>query len=270
MHIETSSPIFAALHMPVRKTRTMAERGPEPGLRAQTEALDMHTQEQVANSLEKHYLERVTRETGLTLTEVARRARLAPTTLTRFMSREDDKHSLRPSTLRAVEQVTRVPLPPELAAAARGMEAQADQAPEEQPGTVPLFALYGALDHGDYLRNEQPTDMAPRLPGIARNMKVYAVRMPDASMEPWRHANELVYVDPTRFASPGDHALVELSHPRDPDHPRSIFRIRRIIARNRDGSLRLSSYVEQDVETVPRERVLGVHRVLEWTEASIG
>jgi phage repressor protein C with HTH and peptisase S24 domain len=248
----------------------MAQSGPPPGLRARIEAMNMHTQEHIANTPERDYLERVTRETGLTLTEIARRAKLAPTTLTRFMSRDDDKHSLRPSTLRAVEQVSRVPLPPELAAAARGMEPTSDQAAEERPGTVPLFSLYAASDHGDFLRNDQPTDIAPRLPGIAHNMRVYAVRMPDASMAPWRQPNELVYIDPTRFASAGDHALVELSHPRDPNHPRSVFRIRRIAARNRDGSLRLTPYDGGETEAVPRERVLGVHRVLEWPEASIG
>lgn len=230
----------------------------------------MHTQEHIANSAEKDYLERVRRETGFTLTEIARRAKLSPTTLTRFMAREDEQHSLRPSTLRAIEQATRVNLPPELAAAARGMDPTPEHGAEERPGAVPLFALYGTSEHGDFLRNEQPTDIAPRLAGIAHNMRVFAVRMPDASMAPWRQPNELLYIDPTRFASAGDHALVEMSHPRDPDHPRNVFRIRRIVARNRDGSLRLASYDGGEVETVPRERVVAVHRALEWTEASVG
>lgn len=230
----------------------------------------MHAQEQLANNPEKDYLEQIIRETGLTLTEIARRAKLSPTTLTRFMAKENEHHNLRPSTLRAIEQATRIALPAELAAAARGMDASFEPPVEEKASTVPLFALYAAPDHGDFLRNEQPTDVAPRLPGIAHNMKVYAVRMPDSSMAPWRRPNELIYIDPTRAASTGDHAMVELSHPRDPNHPRSVFRIRRIVARNRDGSLRLSNYDSDEIEQVPRERVLAVHRALEWAEASIG
>jgi transcriptional regulator with XRE-family HTH domain len=256
--------------MLARENLGIAHDGIPAGARAQTKAETMHSQEQIANNPEKDYLERVTRETGLSLSEIARRAKLATTTLTRFMSADDDKkRSLRRSTLRAIEQVTRIPLPPELAAAARGMEPSEEAQLDERPATVPLFALYGAPDHNDFLRNDQ-TDIAPRLPGIAHNMRVYAVRMPDASMQPWRQANELIYIDPTRFAAPGDHALVELAHPRDPNHPRSVFRIRRIVARNRDGGLRLAAHDGSDTETVPRERVLGAHRALEWTEVSIG
>jgi transcriptional regulator with XRE-family HTH domain len=248
----------------------MTERGHLASTPVPAEADAMHTEEQVANTLTKDYLERVRRETNLTYTEIARRAGLSPTTLTRYMSREDEQHNLRRATLKAIEQATKVSLPAELAAAASGMAPIIEPIQEESARTVPLFALYGAPGHFDYVRNDQPSDVAPRLPGIAHNLKVFALRMPDASMAPWRRPNELLYIDPTRVAAVGDHALIEMAHPRDENHPRSVFRIRRIVARNRDGSLRLASYDTEVIETVARDKVLAVHRVLEWNEASIG
>ncbi|WP_292055486.1 helix-turn-helix transcriptional regulator [Martelella sp.] len=55
------------------------------------------------------WLEHITSASGLTLTEVARKAGLHPSTLTRFWSRDDDGHTLTSSTVAKIEQATRVP-----------------------------------------------------------------------------------------------------------------------------------------------------------------
>jgi transcriptional regulator with XRE-family HTH domain len=52
------------------------------------------------------YLRNVLRRTGWTQTELAKRAGIDPSTLSRFLSRESREHALRPSTISRIEQVS--------------------------------------------------------------------------------------------------------------------------------------------------------------------
>ncbi|MHA7969007.1 helix-turn-helix domain-containing protein [Rhizobium sp. CAU 1783] len=55
------------------------------------------------------WLENILSSSGLTLTDIARRARLNPSTLTRFRARDDGGHTLTSRTVKKIEDATGVP-----------------------------------------------------------------------------------------------------------------------------------------------------------------
>lgn len=55
------------------------------------------------------WLEHIVTSTGLTITEIARAGGLHPSTLTRFKAKNDAGHTLTSSTVRKIENATRVP-----------------------------------------------------------------------------------------------------------------------------------------------------------------
>lgn len=55
------------------------------------------------------WLDHITKSSGLTITEIARAAGLNPSTLTRFKAKNDSGHTLTSSTVRKIENATRVP-----------------------------------------------------------------------------------------------------------------------------------------------------------------
>lgn len=223
----------------------------------------------------RRYIEHLEQKTGLAISRLADGTDVEGTTLTRFM-RPNYTGELRKKTLLALQDKHRVPLPAELAALISRPASTADEgevgAPliEAPASAIHLYAMYAVTGLPDFAKNERHGDEVPRLPGIAKARSVYAVRMPDDSMWPWRRPDELVYIDPTRVVAEGDHVLVEMSHPHNEHHPGSLFRIRRFLARNRDGTHRLQRYDSPEVETLAKARVLALHRILEWHEVAIG
>lgn len=55
------------------------------------------------------WLDAITRSTGLTVSEIARRAKLVPSTLTRFHSRDRDGHTLTAKTVKKIEDAVGIP-----------------------------------------------------------------------------------------------------------------------------------------------------------------
>ncbi len=55
------------------------------------------------------WLNHITKTGGITITEIARAAGLHPSTLTRFVNRDDAGHTLTSSTVHKIEKATRVP-----------------------------------------------------------------------------------------------------------------------------------------------------------------
>jgi phage repressor protein C with HTH and peptisase S24 domain len=226
--------------------------------------ITMAKQEHLANTLAREYVDEVMAKSSLAITGIAKRSGLAATTLYRLYEHQDRKPNAR--TLKAVEDAMKVPLPPELAALIGRAAHTEGSVPE--PGPVPLYALVGTRFPGLFYRNLQAGDVAPRLAGIQHAGKVYALRMPDDSMAPWRRPNELIYIDPSRVTSEGDHCLVELSPEHDANHDQHLFAVRRLAQRGRHNTV-LRQYASDDLETIPAARVIALHRVLEWNEAAI-
>lgn len=209
------------------------------------------------------------------LTALARRAGLQPSTLSRWWKKEADRTAPHGGTLRLLEEASGVTLPPELARFAgrsgfAEVQARTPAAPANLP--VPVHALIGTRFDGLFFRNHAASEHVRRLPGLEGRSAVFALRMPDDSMEPWRRPNELVFVDPTWAVGIGDHALLEIANHHDPDGP-PLYMIRRLVARERrTGNIRLGRYAVDGPQTdsVKATTVTAIHRVLEWSEAAYG
>lgn len=216
------------------------------------------------------YMDEAMRATkSSTPTELARKARIAPSTLTRMLKEGGPTHSPRPETLRQIERVSRVPLPPELANIAHPDLVGAPAATAEGELNIPVRALVGTRIDGRYLLNREPFEWTRRLPGLARRLRVFAVRMPDDTMAPWRQPNEMVFVDPTWAIADGCHVVVYFPNTMESDGEEMVS-IRRFRGRDRQaGMIRLEDYtLRGNVTELPTTKVLMMHRVVEWTEAA--
>lgn len=231
----------------------------------------------VETALLQGYLQQALTATKLPhLTALARRAHLQPSTLTRWAKKApDSRTTAHPATLQLLEQASGVMLPPELSRIAR-QRAFADPAPGASPGAaalapVPVHALIGTRFDGLFYRNHTASEHIRRLPGLESRHAVFALRMPDDSMEPWRRPNELVFVDPTWAVAVNDHALFEIANHHQPDGP-PLYMIRRLMARQRHGDLRVGRYSADGfkVDSIKATTVTAVQRVLEWHEAAFG
>lgn len=214
------------------------------------------------------YLDEAMRAVGAdTPTHLARKARIAPSTLTRMLKEGGPEHQPRADTLRQIERVSRVPLPPELAAIARPEASGLPAHAVEGEVTVPVRALVGTRHDGLFLLNREPLEWTRRLPGLARRLRVFAVRMPDDSMTPWRQPNELVHIEPTWAVADGCHVLAYLRNTNDRDGD-DLVCIRRFRGRDRAaGHVLLESYrILGETQRIPEKDVLLMQRVLEWPE----
>lgn len=221
-------------------------------------------QERIANDAMRGYLRHVMEVTQLDATNLARKARLNPSTLTGFLSPNPRVRQMRVSTLLAVSAATGVPLPPDLAAQAAPAE-RPQAVVEGMPRDVPIHGLIGAPIEKAWYWNQSVADFAPRPPGISRSARVFALRMPDDTMDGWRRVNELVFVDPMRAVAEGDHAFLELANTASPDGP-SIYMIRRVVRRRPSGVALQTWGMSPTLNEIPRTQVISFHRVLEWTE----
>lgn len=208
------------------------------------------------------YLLRVLDALQIDATNLARRAGLAPSTLTRFLSDNARSETLRRATLEAIARASKVPLPPELAA-----PAGSPSSPDTQAGMrdVPVQALISAPSEGLFYWNQTSIDFAPRLPGIRHNTKVFAIRAPDDTMSGWRRPGELIYIDPTRAVSEGDHTLAEIANRASPNNP-SLYFVRRLDRRRGNEVVFGTWGFDPSEQTFPRRDVLSLLRVLEWPE----
>lgn len=209
-------------------------------------------------------------------TALAKLARLAPSTLTRILGAETRQYAPRRETLRSLLAASGVPLPPELAAVAQDTSPELPSQADQAGGTgllatrvIPVHALIGTRFDGLFHKNTAPLEEVLAPPGLLRRRRVFAVRMPDASMQPWRRPNELVFIDPTWTVAEGDHALVEVNNGAEPDgHP--LFAVRRFLGSDRRGLVyRLGRHWgSPEVEEVQRKMIPSMQRVLEWPEVT--
>lgn len=211
-------------------------------------------------SAARAYVQRVMEATGLDATNVARRAGLDPSTLTRLMKAQP-RGGLRRATLEALERHFGIPLPIEMAAPA--VAKPAVMAPHTHD--VPIHGLVGTHAEGRFFWNQTVLDYACRPAGISHASRVFALRMPDESMDGWRRIDELIFVDPTRTVAEGDHAFVELANSGDPNN-HSLYMIRRVVRRRPAGVVLQTWGYEPKEETLPRQAVLAFHKIIEWPE----
>jgi phage repressor protein C with HTH and peptisase S24 domain len=163
------------------------------------------------------YVDMLVRETGLDLTNLARRAGVSSTTLTRFHNDPRYTNSLSARTLKKLSDVTGVPLPPSLGGAANGGAPLAPGAlnmhtvPQPGPRDLPVVGHARGGQEGYFFDNGIVESYVERPWFLLGQSNAYAVYVNDGSMEPVLRHGQLIYVSPTVPPTPGDDVVVQLN-----------------------------------------------------------
>lgn len=167
------------------------------------------------------YVAALLRETGLDLTNLARRAGVSSTTLTRFHNDPNYTNSLSARTLKKLSDATGVPLPPDLGGAPSGaMGHAAAQAsgslaaaaiPPAGPRDLPVVGHARGGKEGYFFDNGIVESFVERPWFLLGQSNAYAVYVNDSSMDPVLRHGQLAYVSPTVPPTPGDDVIVQLT-----------------------------------------------------------
>jgi phage repressor protein C with HTH and peptisase S24 domain len=162
------------------------------------------------------YVDSLVRETGLDLTNLARRAGVSSTTLTRFHNDPGYTNSLSARTLKKLSDVTGIPLPPSLGGAANGgpvapgaLNMQA--VPQPGPRDLPVVGNVRGGQEGYFFDNGLVQSYVERPWFLLGQSNAYAVYVNDGSMDPAMRHGQLIYVSPTVPPAPGDDVVVQLN-----------------------------------------------------------
>ena len=146
-----------------------------------------------------------------------------------------------------------------------------------QPKDVPIYgtALAADLafdDNGDGSPVEQTLfemgeviTYARRPPGIAADMKVYALYVSGSSMDPRYRPGDPLFVDPRKPPSIGDDVVVQLIGTQD-DEPQIVAGLIKTLVRRTGSHIELEQYNPQTRFRVPMDRVAHIHRVIPTNE----
>lgn len=236
------------------------------------------------------YVRQVLARTGWDGTTLARRAGLAPTTVTRFLNNSSVKHSLSARSLAKIAGASGLPLPGTLTgaipsgatpggtaaedpatggpAAGLGESAPSSGSPAG-PGTAVGAAmaggtLAGARDlpilgqarggiDGHFFDNGSAVSFVERPWFLMRVPGAYAVYVNGDSMEPVYRHGHVLYVNPTIPPAPGDDVVIQLQ-----DGQGFVKRLQRRTL----SSVEVEQFNPPSAIEYPAETVVGIHLVV--------
>ena len=158
-------------------------------------------------------LKAMVEESGLSASELARRAGLAPSTLTKFLNDPGARHVLTTRTLAKLAEVTGRRLS-EADAAAPEREVSVPLARPPAPGAsdVPVLGQARGGRDGLFIDNGVVEAYVPRPHVLMRVASAYAVFMNSDSQEPALRHGDLLYINPSMPPRRGDDVLIELDN----------------------------------------------------------
>lgn len=117
------------------------------------------------------------------------------------------------------------------------------------------------------ITSSDPIDYVRRPPALANAKAAYALYVVGSSMEPRYEQGELIYVDPRRPPSIGDHVVVQLRDGNGHDGDEQVVSalVKRLVRRT-STHLELAQYNPAQTFSVPLSAVKQVHRVVPWGE----
>lgn len=150
-------------------------------------------------------------ESGTTASELARRAGLAPSTLTKFLNDDSARHVLTTRTLSKIAAVTGRRLSDaDLGPVRREVSAPLDAPPPPGASDVPVLGQARGGRDGLFIDNGIVESYVPRPHVLMRVPHAYAVYMNSDSQEPVLRHGDLLYVNPSMPPRSGDDVLIEL------------------------------------------------------------
>ena len=166
------------------------------------------------------YVDALLRETGLDLTNLARRAGVSSTTLTRFHNNASYRNSLSGRTLKKLSDVTGIPLPPDLGGTAAAVwpkltsglaDVLGQASTQPAPRDLPILGRARNPREPYFFDDTDGQTYVERPWFLFGKPDAYAVHINDDTMEPTFRHGHLVYVSPAVPASSGDDVVVQFT-----------------------------------------------------------
>jgi transcriptional regulator with XRE-family HTH domain len=159
------------------------------------------------------YVDHLTRETGLDLTNLARRAGISSTTLTRFRNDPSYRNSLSGRTLKKLSDITGIPLPSELGGADAALRTFTPAYPAgPAPRDLPVLGTSRVAKEVYWFDLDAKPSRIERPCFLYGQVDAYAVYVNDRTMEPVFKPGELLYISPSVPAAPGDDVVIQLTN----------------------------------------------------------
>lgn len=225
------------------------------------------------------FIERITAVTGLSPTEIAKRAGVAATTITRPFYKPE---TAGPPTLRTIAKIVAATgvsfdmgaesVSSETSSTTFVSSSKSDvvMAPHvrvpaltDLPRDLPIRGI-AACSSGDgaFQFGANPVDWARRPPAFNGVREAYALYMSGDSMEPRLFQGDLVMVHPSRPVRPGDLAIFILKD--GSNEPEYSFC--KVFVSDRGGVVTVRQYNPEMTREFPHEHILARHRVMEMAD----
>jgi phage repressor protein C with HTH and peptisase S24 domain len=129
---------------------------------------------------------------------------------------------------------------------------------------IPVHGTVVGGENADFSFNGEIVDYVKRPPGISHRRGVFAVFTVGRSMVPWRQPGDLVYLDDSRSARPGDYVVVELRGEKGEPGPAYL---KKLITDSDAKVIRLAQFnPPNDHIEIPKAKVKTIYRVVDWPE----
>jgi transcriptional regulator with XRE-family HTH domain len=210
----------------------------------------------------RSYLQAVLAHTLWSPTELARRCKLAPSTLNRFLNNDRVTHTLSARTLAKIAEASSLPLPPALGGAPTdGVSTVLGMALPEgaRPGgfgrgrDLPVRGRAQGGPDGAVLLDPDPIDWTWRPAELQGARDAFAMFVTGSSMGDILPEGATIFVHPNLPARPNDFVVVEKHG--------HVALIKRLVRRAGENLILRQYNPPKDV-TVKREDVLAIYRVI--------
>lgn len=215
-------------------------------------------------------LDTIMRETNLSLTQIATKAGLASSTLTRFHNKEV-KHTLSSRTIEKLSQafpeascfVQSGQYNQSSAAGPRVSENTSKYRSHDAPADVPVYRtglrkLVLGIDMG--LLEAQPVGYFTRPKNLIGRDYIYAIHVDSNKMEPRYKRGDPLYIDPLRPPVEGDDIVIKITD------EEGTFTAMRTLTKFGNDTIEITQYNPKKTTVVKIQNIQAIERIIQLTE----